>query len=287
MHDVSAIITTHNRCDLLPRALESVLQQTVPAAEIIIVNDGSTDDTEAWLSQLGSDIKIINQEQQGISAARNSGIRAAGSEWIAFLDDDDSWSPRKLEEQVKAAQNHPDYRLYHGDEIWIRSGKRVNAMNKHQKQGGWIYSQCLPLCVISPSAAMLHRSIFDDIGLFDENLPACEDYDLWLRICAVEAVFYLDTPLITKYGGHEDQLSRKYWGMDRFRLQALEKMLGSTQLSEDNRKLTLQMLIEKSAIYLNGARKRGKTEEVTEYENRLQQYQSRLNQLDSPAVACC
>ena len=277
MTEVTAIITTHNRLELLPRALESVLQQTLPPDEIIIVNDGSTDGTQAWLQQLEADVKVINQSQQGISAARNVAINAANGQWLAFLDDDDSWLPDKLEKQLQAIKASPGYRLCHGEEIWIRNGKRVNAMRKHRKQGGWIFPQCLPLCVISPSATMIHHSVFDGLGLFDENLPACEDYDLWLRFCAIEPVLFIDTPLITKYGGHDDQLSRKYWGMDRFRLQSLEKILHKPALREDYRKLTLQMLIEKTSIYLKGVKKRNKTDEAAEYETRLQKYQALLD----------
>jgi len=287
MPEVTAIITTHNRLELLPRALESIAQQTHQPNEIIIVNDGSTDGTQAWLQQLDINVKVINQPQQGISAARNTAIKVAKGQWLAFLDDDDSWLPDKLEKQLKTITNSPEHRLCHGEEIWIRNGKRVNAMNKHRKQGGWIFPQCLPLCVISPSAAMIHQSVFDELGLFDEELPACEDYDMWLRICAKEPVLFIDTPLITKYGGHDDQLSRKYWGMDRFRIQALEKLLDTLTLREDYRILTLEMLVEKINIYCQGAKKRGKTAEAAEYESRLRQYQALLANPKDSMTACC
>ena len=279
MTSITAIITTHNRASLLPGALHSILQQTRPADEIIIVNDGSTDGTSAWLAQLDNRMTIINQKQAGISGARNSAIRAASCEWLSFLDDDDKWLPDKLEKQIQALATQSRYRLCHGEEIWIRNGKRVNAMNKHRKQGGYIYPQCLPLCIISPSAAIIHRSLFDEIGLFDENLPACEDYDLWLRVCSKEPVLLINSSLIIKYGGHNDQLSAKYWGMDRFRIQALDKMLGKAQLSKDDRMLTLKTLIQKTRIYLNGARKRNKTGEITDYENRLLEYQRQLGEI--------
>ena len=112
-------------------------------------------------------------------------------------------------------------------------------MHKHAKAGGWIYTHCLPLCAISPSAVLIHRSIFDCVGLFNEQLPACEDYDLWLRICARFPVHFIPEPLIIKYGGHDDQLSRRYWGMDRFRIQALEDILASGVLTEEHRQATL------------------------------------------------
>jgi hypothetical protein len=134
---------------------------------------------------------------------------------------------------------------------------------------------------------MIHRELFNEVGLFDTTLPACEDYDLWLRICAQEAVLYIDKPLITKYGGHDDQLSRKYWGMDRFRIQALEKMLANDSLSDENRLLTLEMLTEKLSIYIQGASKRGKQQEVGDYQGRLNSHLAQLQQLQQGYVAAC
>jgi hypothetical protein len=113
---------------------------------------------------------------------------------------------------------------------------------------------------------IIHRELFERVGRFDESLPACEDYDLWLRICIEHAVLYIDAPLIVKYGGHDDQLSRRYWGMDRFRIQALQKILHETRLSEDNFQLTVAMLREKCAIYIQGALKRSKHAEAVYYQ---------------------
>lgn len=287
MPEISAIITTYNRRALLRRAVNSVLQQSRPADEIIIVDDGSTDGTSTELQRLERRVKIINLQRRGISAARNAAISAARGEWLAFLDDDDCWLADKLARQLQAVAANPAMRLCHSEEIWIRNGRRVNAMRKHKKQGGWIYPSCLPLCVISPSAAMIHRSLFDEVGLFDERLPACEDYDLWLRVCARQAVLYIDEPLIIKYGGHKDQLSRRYWGMDRFRIRALEKMSAQPWLRRDYRLLTLQTLINKAEIYLQGARKRHKTDEIVAYERRLQQYRRQLSRAMQQVDTCC
>jgi glycosyltransferase involved in cell wall biosynthesis len=287
MTEISVIITTHNRHALLPRAVESVRQQSLQPTEIIVVDDGSTDATSAWLEQQ-NDIRTLSHAQpRGISSARNTGIAAASGTWLALLDDDDTWLTHKLEKQVHAIEESPEFRLCHSDEIWVRNGKRVNAMNKHRKYGGWIYPHCLPLCVISPSAVMIRRDLFTDTGLFDTELPACEDYDLWLRICAHEPVLYVEQPLITKYGGHADQLSRQYWGMDRFRIRALEKMLASKSLSIEYRLLTLETLIHKSAIYIKGAEKRGKHDEVHNYQARLQDYQRQLAELQPRQQYSC
>ena len=270
--DISVIIPTYNRAHILPRALDSVLAQTQLPIEIIVVNDGSTDGTKSVLSNYPG-LKIIDQQHSGVSAARNIGLEHTNGEWIAFLDSDDEWLPEKLEQQWAAICND-DKLICHTEEIWIRNGQRVNPMKKHQKFGGMIYERCLPLCVISPSSVMIHRSVFHDVGLFDETLEVCEDYDLWLRICAKYSVLFIDEPLMVKYGVHEDQLSRKHWGMDRFRVKALEKMLDSEELNEDLRRATIEMLILKCKIIINGMKKRRKDVEAKEWQEKLNLYLS-------------
>ena len=272
MSSISVVIPTYNRVALLERALDSVLAQTLPADEIIVVDDGSTDGTVSILKSRYSEVTFIEQDNQGVSAARNTGIKTASHSWIALLDSDDVWHANKLERQVQDLKNAPEYLICHCDEIWIRSGQRVNQMDKHKKTGGHIFQHCLPLCAISPSAVMIHGSLFDEIGLFDETLPACEDYDLWLRICSRYPVLYVDEALITKYGGHDDQLSRKYWGMDRFRIQALNKIISETKLNDSDRQAVIKIMIKKINIYMAGAEKHGNTEHVDEFEKILKKY---------------
>ena len=262
---ISVIIPTCNRVETLPRALDSVLAQTLPVDEIIVVDDGSTDATADMVRASYPQVTLLQQPNRGVSAARNRGIRKATGDWIALLDSDDRWLPAKLEAQFRLVEQHPGHRLCHTEEIWFRNGRRVNQMLKHNKSGGHIYSQCLPLCVISPSSAVVHHSLFEEVGLFDETLPACEDYDLWLRICVREPVLFVETPHIEKYGGHDDQLSRKYWGMDRFRVRALEKMLANDLLTPAQHAETVAMLLHKAAILEQGARKRGKLERADHY----------------------
>ncbi len=277
MASISVVIPTFNRVSLLERTLNSVLAQTLPADEIIIVDDGSTDNTISILKSRYSEgelsmIRFIEQDNQGVSAARNAGIAAATHEWIALLDSDDVWHEDKLQKQIQALENAPEYLMSHSDEIWIRNGLRVNQMNKHKKTGGYIFQQCLPMCVISPSAVIIHRLIFDEIGLFDETLPACEDYDLWLRICSRYPVLYIDEALITKHGGHDDQLSHKYWGMDRFRIQALNKIISEAKLNDSDRDAAIKMMQHKINIYLVGAEKHGNTEHVDDFKELLTKY---------------
>lgn len=232
------------------------------------MDDGSTDNTADLIQTSYPEIIYLPQPNSGVSAARNRGIREASGEWLAFLDSDDEWLPDKLQRQMEAVTAEPETVLCHTDEIWIRNGRRVNPMKKHTKSGGWIFQKCLPLCCISPSSVVIHNAVFEDVGMFDESLPACEDYDLWLRVTARYPVHYLDEKLTVKYGGHDDQLSREYWGMDRYRIRALEKILDEDILSGDDRGAAESMLALKVRIYVEGAKKRGKFDEAESYEER-------------------
>ena len=187
---------------------------------------------------------------------------------LRFLDSDDSWLPGKLAAQSRALHADQDHRLCHSDEVWIRHGRRVNPMHKHQKRGGEIFHHCLPRCAISPSTAVVQKSLFEQVGGFDESLPACEDYDLWLRVCARHPVLYLPQQLTIRYAGHADQLSRRHWGMDRFRVQALEKLLTDDELRPEYRIAALRTVVEKLDILINGARKRSNAQLLRECESR-------------------
>jgi glycosyltransferase involved in cell wall biosynthesis len=276
---VSVIIPTYNRAAVLPRAIGSVLSQKDADFELIVVDDGSTDGTNEYgvrrfaygekecsvrRTPSAERVRFLSQSNKGPSAARNLGIQHAKGEWIAFLDSDDEWIPGKLKAQLKFFEENPDYLICQTEEIWIRNGKRVNPMKKHQKSGGFIFEKCLPLCVVSPSAVMMHRKLFDEVGLFDESLPACEDYDLWLRIASKYPVGLIEKPYIFKYGGHADQRSREFPAMDRFRIQSLAKILKKGILSPEQTLAARRQLEEKASIYIAGALKRGKEKEAEE-----------------------
>ncbi|HNX68236.1 MAG TPA: glycosyltransferase family A protein [Candidatus Omnitrophota bacterium] len=273
---VSVIIPTYNRATILPRAVDSVLAQRGVPFELIIVDDGSTEKQDGgWRMEDGEKQSAIrhpssvirffrNEKNSGPAAARNLGIQNARGEWIAFLDSDDEWKPGKLKAQLKFFEEHPDYLIGQTEEIWIRNGTRVNPMKKHKKHGGFIFEQCLPLCIISPSAVMMHRKLFDEVGLFDESLPACEDYDLWLRIASRYPVGLIEKPYILKYGGHADQRSREFPAMDRFRIRSLAKILSQNILNPGQTAAAQKMLGEKAAIFIQGALKRGNKEEAAE-----------------------
>ena len=271
------VIPTHNRLHTLKKAVASALEQTCQPLEIIVVDDGSTDGTALWLQKEGLQkegaqkersqkerlqqqhppVRVLHQSNHGVSHARNRGIEASKGEWLALLDSDDYWQPDKLHKQMQALSVQTDTLFCHCNEIWMRNGKRINQKLKHRKQGGLIFEHCLPLCVISPSAAVIHRTVFTTYGLFDETLPACEDYDLWLRITAHEPVAFVDEALLIKTGGHDDQLSRRYPHMDLFRLQSLAGLLRSDTLSAEQMSLAHQMFMHKFRIVSNGADKHG------------------------------
>jgi glycosyltransferase involved in cell wall biosynthesis len=270
---VSVVIPTYERIATLSRAVDSVMAQTFSGFELIVVDDGSTDGTDEMILRDYPAVRLHRQENTGVSAVRNAGVALTAGEWIAFLDSDDAWLPEKLERQLSALANEPELRLSHTDEIWIRNGKRVNQPKEYAKSGGGIYLRCLPLCCICPSSVLLRRDLFDEIGGFDETISVCDDYDLWLRITAREPVHYLDEALVRKYGGHEDQLSTTTWGMDRYRIRALENILSEEILSPKDQLLTKETLIRKLRILIAGARKRGNQKVVAEYEPRLSEWE--------------
>ena len=262
---ISVVIPSYNRRHTLERALQSVFDQTSPVDEVILVDDGSTDGSSEMVSRKFPGVIVLKQPNLGVSAARNHGIGRAGCEWIALLDSDDSWQPQKIDQIRQAHKMQPDFVLYHSDEIWIRRGVRVNPMNKHRKHDGWIFEQCLPLCSISPSAAVIHKSTLESLGGFDENLPACEDYDLWLRLCHRFPVHHVAQALVTRYAGHDDQLSQQYPLMDRFRIRALHRLLTTQNLRSEFHQAAAAMLSSKLEILLNGAIKHGNQTLIEEF----------------------
>jgi glycosyltransferase involved in cell wall biosynthesis len=262
---VSVIIPTYNRGWIIKEAIDSVLAQDYKDFELIVVDDGSTDNTSGILASYGNNIRVHFQENKGVSAARNRGIAEASGQFIAFLDSDDLWLPRKLFTQVDFFDQMPNALICQTEEIWIRNGQRVNPKKRHKKPSGMIFEPSLELCLVSPSAVMIRRSLFGKVGEFDVTLPACEDYDLWLRISCRFPVYLIDTPLIIKRGGHDDQLSSMK-GLDKLRIKAIEKIIQSGRLAEDHYRAAIRVLKKKCKIYANGCRRRGREEEAEYYE---------------------
>ena len=267
---ISVIIPTFNRKKTIGRAIQSVKNQSLSPFEILIIDDGSKDGTEEWVKEKFQNIKYIYQNNQGVSSARNIGIENAYGDWVAFLDSDDEWLPNKLNEQVKAIGLNPEMKFFHTNEIWIRNGIRVNQMKKHKKYGGYIFEKCLDICRVSPSSVLIQKEVFNDIGIFDESLRVCEDYDLWLRITSKYPVVFLDIPLIYKYGGHADQLSKVNDGIESYRIQSLEKIIKSVSLSNEQKVMAVNALINKMKIFSKGLEKRKKTIELKELKKNIQ-----------------
>ena len=263
---VSVIIPTFNRERFLPRAMRSVLEQSFRDLELLVVDDGSTDGTGEIVKSLGdSRTRYFHQQNRGVSSSRHLGIKEGKRKFCSCLDSDDEWLPRKLERQIEFLEENPGYDAVHTDELWIRNGRKINQKKIHRKYGGWIFPHCLPLCVISPSSIMLNREIFNETGFFREDFPVCEDYEFWLRLASSRPILFINEALVIKYGGHKGQLSRKYWGMDRFRVQALRINIASGILSPLQKKQAEKELVKKCLILEKGFRKRGKIEEAERY----------------------
>lgn len=248
------IIPVYDRTLQLKAAVDSVLAQTFKDFEIFVIDDGSTVDIRSFVVT-DPRVKIVRQKNRGVSAARNAGIKLAKGKYITLLDSDDTWLPEKLAKQVKYMEQHPELLISQTEDIWIRNDQRVNPHNKHQKKAGDIFVNSLELCLISPSAVIMRKELFDKVGLFDETLPACEDYDLWLRVTSRYPVGLLPEQLIIRYAGHSDQLSVRYWGMDRFRVKSLRKIL-NMNISREQIIAVKKVLFSKLCILTAGAAKR-------------------------------
>jgi glycosyltransferase involved in cell wall biosynthesis len=276
---ISVIIPTYNRASYLPEAIRSVLDQDYfqhgmkgPRFELLVIDDGSTDETKKAVRSFGDEVNYFYQPHQGVSAARNQGLRLSSGNFIAFLDSDDVWKPNKIRAQMSFMETFPKTMVCYTEEVWIRNGVFVNPQKKHKKYSGWIFDKVLSLCLLSLSSALFKRDVFGIIGDFDESLPACEDYDLGIRLAHRFPIQLIDSPLIVKRGGHEDQLSRQFWGMDRFRVYALEKAL-KLDLSPEQGRMVREELVKKCHVLIQGFRKRKKHLEEQTYLTLVQKYQ--------------
>lgn len=246
---ISVIIPTYNRAKLLPRALHSVLKQSYKAEEILIIDDGSSDNTEEVLQAFMSHIRYIKQENSGVSAARNKGIELARCEWVAFLDSDDEWHTDKLQKQVDLYEQNPNLAFIHTGEQWIRNNKKVSYPRKLQKPSGWCFLENTATCKIAASSVLMKKALFEELGDFNKDLLVCEDYDMWLRIAYSYELGLVDEELISKYAGHA-QLSNSIFAIDAYHIDILERFLDSKHADEISK-----VIDKKRAILLKGAKK--------------------------------
>jgi len=268
----SVIIPTYNRRYFLKIAIESVLGQSFQDFELIVIDDGSTDGTKDLIkSYKDIRLKFISQKNHGVSHARNRGIENSNGRFTAFLDSDDSWIPEKLKIIKEYIDQFPGINIFHTEEIWYRRGKLLNQKKKHKKPNGNVFYNSLPLCCIGMSTSVINKEIFNKIGKFDESLPACEDYDFWLRATLQYEVKLIPQRLTIKNGGRSDQLSSLH-SLDKYRIKALEKMLQSNSLNNEQYKATYYELVRKCEIFSLGSKKRGKSEEVDSFNSLVERY---------------
>ncbi len=273
----SIIIPTYNRFYFLKIAVESVLHQIFEDFELIIVDDGSTDNTEKIIEDFTKryplkTIRYFYQQNRGPGSARNKGINESKGKYICFLDSDDRFLHHKLEITYSYIKKYPDCKIFHTEEIWYRNGKLLPQKKYHKKPQGIVFKYALRLCCISISTACIHKSIFEDIGKFDENMPVCEDYDFWLRVTSKYPVKLIPEYLTIKEGGHPDQQSKKYPALDKYRIYAIKKLLENNTLDEEKRNLAIEELKKKCSIYIKGALKRGKNEEAKFYKELMEKF---------------
>lgn len=271
---VSVVVPVFNRPYLVAGALASVLNQTYRNFEVVVVDDGSTDETPEVLARFARDapgrpaIRILRISHSGKpGAVRNRGAEEARGRLLAFLDSDDQWMPTKLEAQVRLHEG-PGLRFSHTRERWIRRGREVSQKGQRHRRSGELFGDSLRKCIIGPSTVMLEPSLFEELGGFREDLEIAEDYELWLRLTHRVEVGYLDEALTIKQAGDWPQLSERYGQIEVFRIEGLKGLIDSGYFAgvPEHQAAAKAELARKCQIYAKGCRKRGRQAEAEEYE---------------------
>jgi len=226
---ISVIIPSYNAAAYLPNAIDSALNQTVAPLEVIVVNDGSTDETAQVLERFRGRIVAINQENRGLSGARNRGIAAARGELIAFLDADDVWLPEKLEKQVACLGEHPRAGLVHTAALWWdpkTAESRPRFIGDLHQVTGACYAEFFALNRVTISSMVVRRECLGKVGNFDERIrrPTTQDYDLCFRIARYYELAFVDEPLVL-YRLHPSNASKQLLPMWEDILYVLRKAL--------------------------------------------------------------
>jgi len=229
MPKVSVIIPAYKAITYLPETMEDVLSQTFDNFEVIVVNDGSTDETEQWVSQIAdSRVKLISQENRGLAGARNTGINHARGKFIAFLDADDLWEPTKLEKQVRILEENSEVGLVYTWVAYIdEQGKSTGRVFKNQAEGD-VWKELIEHNIVEcGSVAMVRRYCFETCGVFDRNLGSfVEDWDMWLRIASRYAFKVIKEPLVY-YRQLPMSASRNWEAMEKSFHLVIEKAFAS------------------------------------------------------------
>jgi glycosyltransferase involved in cell wall biosynthesis len=202
MPKVSVIIPTYHRAFIVRQSIDSVLQQTYRDYEIIVVDDGSTDDTREVLKSYGDKIRYDYKANGGISSARNRGLEIAGGDYVAFLDSDDFWKPEKLQKQMTFFEANPEYGMVATRCLTNTVDRNFTtvSINKRRRYGksGWVYKDLFYRNFIRTSSVVVRRECFDQLGVFDESLPRCEEIDMWLRIAKKYPIGFIND-ILTVY----------------------------------------------------------------------------------------
>tara|TARA_R110000850_G_scaffold264954_2_gene394285 strand:- start:2489 stop:3364 length:876 start_codon:yes stop_codon:yes gene_type:complete len=261
MATVSVVTPTYNRARFLPDAVSSVLAQTYGDFELIILDDGSSDDTREVLEPFLADrrVRYFYQKNQGQSHARNHALDQAAGEFIAFLDSDDLWEPSKLEKQLAVFKSNPNVDIVHGDEATIDEQGVVNSLENMNRYSGGITRYLLADNSVSITTALVRRRCFDEMGGFDTSVGVADDYELWLRFSA-RYYFHYEPGIVASYRVMADQISsdkrRRFAANERIILEFLARY--GEVLSSGERRWGLSRFYCRKARYFASAGKRGK-----------------------------
>lgn len=310
MPRVSVVLPTYNRRETIAEALESVLSQTCRERDVVIIDDGSTDGTAAYLfarfgaqpraqeilnemspaamrpfshafSVDGSTILYHYQSNRGLSAARNRGIATSRSRYIAFIEADDTWDPRHLEIHLRFHLEHPSAMVSYVGEMPAAS---TRARAARALPSGWIFEHVLagsPICI---SSVFLNRSAIDACGAFDENLEACEDYDLWLRLATRSPIYHLGGAFVLRRSPRRDGTARA-WSAEKFRAYALEKAFQGGHLNGHQRLSVAEEIVRKCERLVEGYRRTKSDERASFYERKRKRYSLEVRKLRASQLA--
>lgn len=232
MPEVSVIIPTYNSAHYVVEAVESVLAQTYQDVEILVIDDGSKDETAQVMKRYKKQVRYIQQENSGVAVARNRGVQASRGDYIAFLDADDTWSREKLERQMDALVRHPHYRVCYSALTIADADLRLLSISRSQKSESTLEALLTRGNVVAtPSSVICERALFDLVGGFDPTLSQCADWDMWVRLAAQTEFLYMDEPLVT-YRQHSSNMSRNAPLLELDSVKVLSKGFAMPDLSE-------------------------------------------------------
>jgi glycosyltransferase involved in cell wall biosynthesis len=307
MVGATVVVPTCNRREMVAQALQSVLAQTYRNFELVVVDDGSTDGTPMHLMRLlgaepraveilsrmnpaalnpffhqfvhdGIPIQYQYHPNRGLGAARNRGIRHARGTYVAFLEAEDLWEPTHLQAQIAFLDGDGWARIARVGGRQAKDGTRARRSRRAEEASGWIFSQALEACPAGLSCAVVHRGCFAECGTFDENMPACDDYDLWLRLAARFPIHYVAGPEVT-HRSPRPELASHSWTWDRFRVYALEKAFQSGQLNPEQRFLVSQEIVRRCEHLVEGYRRQKSEERANFYERKRKRFAQEVRKL--------